>query len=328
MRTVQHYWEPSPYEASGHSAVTLDPGGRNLFVAFWAILPDKTEGAACAAYFNKDFGTDCRVIGLRKMMHSYFQQNPNDLPSGIGIYLTLITALKEETTVDKVRKRLLNWKKEDRFAAITPKEMSQHEKNQVEIFCQFISDYINTTKALVDLLRDSLTEGKPTESVEIPDLNVPAMITELDKFEANAPNMRWAAKVGSETDCNLSAPHWNRVNFVAQLPFSSFFPGIQGYKKGIIRHNCSSFNLALLQKGGIDLRLEGFVENPAERLAEIIKQREDSVASRAAKLKKITLIRWLPAFSMAHHCGATPCELNMMCKYARNHGLNSVFMCN
>lgn len=189
MRVLQHYWEPSPYEVSGHSAMTIDPDGRNEFVAFWAVLPEKTEGAACASYFNQDFVTDCRVIGLRKMMHRYFRA-PIDPPSGIGIYLRLIDALQRETNVDAVRVRLSDWK--NSFSTITSKTMSDRENAQVDAFCAFISNYVQT-RSLVDLCRESLTEGRPTESIEINTVNVPKMTKKLREFQAVPDNMLWAA---------------------------------------------------------------------------------------------------------------------------------------
>lgn len=319
MRTLQHYWAPSPYEVSGHSAITIDPDGRNEFVAFWAILPDKTEGAASASYFNQDFDTDCRVIGLRKIMHPYFK-SPIDPPSGIGIYLTLIDALQRETSVDAVRVHLSNWK--NRFPAITAKTMSDHENAQIDVFCGFIGDYTKT-RSFANLYQEALAEGKPTESIEINALNISAMTAKLHEFKAVSDNMLWAAQVGSQTDRDLADSRGNRMNRFAMFPGTGSIPGIKGYQKGKTRHNCSSLIFALLQEGGIDIHLKRYVEQPTARLREMIEMREDeSAESKAEKFKKINAIGWLPSFSMARRCGTTPHELNEMCKYAEDRRLN------
>jgi hypothetical protein len=314
MKILHYYWAPSLYEISGHSAMAIiQENGSQEFIGFWAISPDRSDGLTCASYLNQSFNTDCRVIGLRKMIYHDFIK-PINLPVGIGIYLVLINALETAKSIDDIRTRLLNWKNE--FASIQVKTISEHDAEQIDSLCGFISNY-RKKRDLTQLLQESLEQGQPTEVIEVNGLDTIRMKAKLDDFLQNPHRLLWAAQIGSQTDCDLSDPRYNCVNFFAMLPGSKSIPGIKGYQKAKIRHNCSSLILALLQEGGIDRHLQGYREKPSARLREIMILNEGiSDNKKAEQLKKINTIAYLPAFSMARYCGTTPHELNEMCKYA------------
>ncbi len=319
MRALKHYWEPLPFEISGHSAMTMvHEDASQEFVAFWAIWPDKTGESARPSYFNRSFETDCWVIGLRSLMHAHFISQHIDPPSGIAIWLTFINALQSSSTIGEINTRLLNWKKEFH---LEPSELSEHEQKQVDTFCSFLTEYLQTS-SIANLLRSAMAAGAPTDSIEVNGLDTRAMSAHLRQLQATPENILWQAQVGSQTDRDLADPRGNRFNRFAFLPGTASVPGIKGHQKGKMRHNCSSLILALMQVGGIDTYLEGYKEKPAARLTEMIKMGTDAPDAKAAKLKKVNAIGYLPSFSMARYCGTTPHELYEMSKYAEDRRLH------
>lgn len=313
MSVILHYWKPEPHEISGHTALTID----NEFVSFWAGSPDKETGAPCTSCFSDTLENDCLILGLRKLIHPAFIAAKIDLPAGMWIYQALIDALKKNISIDEMRESLLNWK--NQFLKTDSKEALDHKNTQINLICNFISDYFSKEKITVEtLLADAKNGGQPSDSIVLSGLNVDEMLLELQHLKKNKDNLLWAAQVGSRTDRDLTDTKWNRTNLLWKFPGANLMPGLKGFQKGKIRHNCSSMILSLLQVGGISLKQ--YKERPADRLREMIALNEnDTPEQKEVKLKKIDMISLLPKFSMARHCGTTPHEVYGICLHYCAH---------
>ena len=222
-----YYWKETPYNQAHVSSAFITHDDKTNYLGFWPVSPNINDNMPCKAHFSAKLEIDYFAIGLRALSRKTFIKKNCPQPSGIGIYLGIIDAIKnlelsDEDTKEHIQKKLFdiaeNWKVGFELGSM---QLSSTESTQLTLFCEILAEKVVALPSVKDLIEEIVCLGAPTECIQ------------LNNFDA------------------LRMSNFFQRLQQLQAEEKLFWHPQEKNEKGAQKHNCASIVFRLFSAGGI-----------------------------------------------------------------------------